>query len=105
MTYLTLSQAAKRLPNRPHAGSVWRWCRKGVRSRSGRRIHLDHVRIGGRIYVTDEAIDQFGRELAQADQEHVVCDESTRRAARSDGPPTRKSQAEKAKDELDEAGI
>jgi len=38
--YIALVQAAKRCPTRPHAGGIWRWCRMGVKSRSGDRIKL-----------------------------------------------------------------
>jgi len=70
MNYLTLAEAARTLPNDPHPASVWRWCRKGVVSRSGHRVKLAHVRIGGRIYVTDEDLKRFGEELAASDAEH-----------------------------------
>lgn len=66
----TLAALAKGLPGRPHASTVWRWCRKGVKSRSGDRIQLEHVRIGARVFSSTEAVEQFGRRLADADAEH-----------------------------------
>ena len=42
--YINLTEAAKRSPGRPHSASIWRWMRKGVLSRSGERITLDHIR-------------------------------------------------------------
>jgi hypothetical protein len=68
--YITLSQAARRLPQRTHTAAVWRWCRRGILTRNGQRIYLDHVRLGGRIYVTPQAITTFGQQLALGDREH-----------------------------------
>lgn len=47
--HLTLSQAARLAPGRPSANCVWRWCREGVKSKSGERVRLKHMRFGGRI--------------------------------------------------------
>lgn len=66
----TLTQLAKDLPGRPHASTVWRWCRKGVKSRTGDRIQLEHVRIGCRVFSSTQAIERFGRRLADADASH-----------------------------------
>ena len=68
--YLTLGQAAKRCPGRPSTNAVWRWCRRGIKSRSGRRVKLGHVRVGGRIFVTQQSLDQFFKAVAAADAEH-----------------------------------
>lgn len=68
--HLTLPQAAKIAPGRPSANCVWRWCREGVKSRSGERVRLKHIRVGGRIYTTREWIETFGVELADADAQH-----------------------------------
>lgn len=65
--YLTLSQAARQVPGRPAAGTLWRWCRRGLKVRDGRHIRLRHVRIGGRLYTTLDWIEEFGRQLAEAD--------------------------------------
>jgi len=63
---VTLCEAAKLLPKlnskRISAHAIWRWCRKGV---SG--IHLEHVRIGGRIFTSPEALNRFVNGLAEAD--------------------------------------
>ncbi len=64
---LTLADAAKKCPGRPSANAVWRWCRKGVKSRGGRIIRLQHIRVGGRIYTTAEALEKFFSGLADAD--------------------------------------
>jgi len=68
--YLTLSEAAKHIPSRPSTQSLWRWCRRGLRTRDGGRAHLDHRRIGGQIYTTDEWLDEFFRETTDKDVAH-----------------------------------
>lgn len=68
--YLTLSQAARHAPGKPTPNCLWRWCRKGVAARGGRRIYLYHVRSGGKLFTTAEWVRAFGRELTEADQAH-----------------------------------
>lgn len=67
---ITLTEATKLVPGRPNSSTLWRWCRKGVLARSGRRVFLRHSRLGGRIYVTQDWIDAFGQELAVEDAQH-----------------------------------
>lgn len=67
---MTLSQASRLVPGRPHVTSIWRWCRKGVLARNGMRIHLEHRRFGGRIFTSSQALDRFSKQLADADLEH-----------------------------------
>lgn len=72
---LTLTQAAARLPHRPHSSCLWRWCRKGVLARSGERVRLRHVRIGGKIFTAQPWLTEFGQALATADASHFEqCD-------------------------------
>ncbi len=70
--YMTLTQVANsdRCPGRPSSASVWRWARRGIKARSGKQIHLQHIRAGGRVLVRPEWLDQFFKELAAADSEH-----------------------------------
>ena len=68
--YISLSEAAKRSPGRPHSATIWRWCRKGVRSRSGTTIKLEHVRVGGKIFTTEGSLSQFFEAVAEADAAH-----------------------------------
>ncbi|MCC6795246.1 MAG: DUF1580 domain-containing protein [Candidatus Hydrogenedentes bacterium] len=70
--YLQLSEVAKECPGRPSANAVWRWCRKGVKSRSGETVRLAHIRIGGRIFVTLESLHRFFAEVAKADEGYFV---------------------------------
>lgn len=65
--YITLSEAAALAPRPPTAGAVWRWARRGLPTSDGRRIHLRHVRVGGRVYTTEQWLHQFFEELAAAD--------------------------------------
>ena len=107
--YIRLAQAAQIAPGRPSANCVWRWCRKGVLSRSGERIRLQHVRIGGKIFTTSAWIDDFGKRLAEADTEYFELDEQTIVAL--PGRPRTRSQKqrlaaiERAERELEEAGV
>lgn len=67
---IPLSAAAKTAPGRPSANAVWRWCRKGVRSRGGEYIRLRHVRLGGRVFTSLAWLAEFGEQLAAADAQH-----------------------------------
>ncbi len=64
--YLTLTEAAKRLPRsngrRVHTSTLWRWCRKGCCG-----IKLQYVRIGRSIRVTEDGLNHFFTELAKRD--------------------------------------
>ncbi|MCH8823503.1 MAG: DUF1580 domain-containing protein [Planctomycetes bacterium] len=68
--YLSLAEAARQCPGKPAPSTVWRWCRRGVRARSGERVRLSHVRVGGRIYTTLHSLTRFFEATAQADIEH-----------------------------------
>jgi hypothetical protein len=64
VTYLTLSQVAKRFPpfrnGRPvHVATITRWIVQGVRLRDGSRLHLCAVRLPGRWVVETRAVDEF----------------------------------------------
>jgi len=72
---LTLVKAAKQCPGRPSVNAVWRWCRKGIRSRNGEIIRLDHIRVGGRIYTSAQALNNFFSAVALADALHFNRDD------------------------------
>jgi hypothetical protein len=61
-TKLSLTEAAKKIPSRPHSSTLWRWCRQGLHG-----VKLEYLRYGRRIYTTLEALDRFAQALAQAD--------------------------------------
>lgn len=75
--YITLTQATKVAPGRPSTNCIWRWCRRGVIARSGQRIKLEHIRMGGKIFTTQLWIDAFGRKLAEADAQYFDRDTPT----------------------------
>lgn len=70
--YLTCADAAALVPGNPTWQTVWRWARKGVKSRdgSGRRIHLEHIVVGTRILIPEGAIDGFIKAVTAADVDH-----------------------------------
>lgn len=101
--YVTLAEAAKLTPTRPAIGTIWRWCRRGLKSRSGKKVRLSHVRVGGRVLTTPEALDAFFAKLAEADCEyfdHEVSAPVLRKASRSENE--RSKAVEAAKGELKE---
>ena len=94
--YLTLTQASKICPGRPHSSALWRWIRSGVEARSGQRIRLSHIRVGRTIYTTRTMLDEFFRAVAAADTEHY---ERARLAAAQTIPrpcPARRQNVNKA---------
>ena len=109
---VTLCEAAKLLPllnaKRISANAIWRWCRKGV---SG--IHLEHVRIGGRIFTSPDALNRFVNALAEADVRRLNTAPEPAAPAPTRGrrEQPRRSAAEAAEqhrlacEELDRAGI
>ena len=57
-TTVTLTEAAKKLPHRPHASTIWRWYKAGIR---GRR--LETAVVGGRRVTSLEALARFSEAL------------------------------------------
>lgn len=118
---ITLTEAAKITPGRPSTNCLWRWCRRGVLSRGGKRVRLEHRRIGGKIFTAPDWLEDFGRRLAEADTQHFdLCREvaaeaiaSERRTARNHRQPKHGSHSttagmdrvHDAERELDEMGI
>ncbi|MGD8453621.1 MAG: DUF1580 domain-containing protein [Phycisphaerae bacterium] len=68
--YISLAQAAQRTPSRVSPATVWRWARRGVKSRIGKMIQLQHVRVGGRVFTKQRWLDEFFAAVAAADLEH-----------------------------------
>jgi hypothetical protein len=61
---LYLARADELFPShrkhRPVTGAcVFRWCTEGVKLPDGQRVHLEHVRLAGRILTTHRAIRRF----------------------------------------------
>lgn len=65
---ITLANAAKVVPgNRGKANpsTLFRWCQTGARAVDGRRVMLEHIRCGGRILTTKNALRRFMLALSQ----------------------------------------
>ena|SRR5688572_5381117 len=58
---LTLAQAAKLTPGRPHASTLFRWATKGHRG-----VRLQVWNYGRRLFTTLEAVEAFARAAAKA---------------------------------------
>jgi hypothetical protein len=57
---LTLSEAAKRTPGRPHASTLFRWATKGRRG-----VKLEIFEFGRRLFTTMDAVNDFARAVAK----------------------------------------
>ena len=51
---LSISDAAKSRPSRPHVSTLWRWINRGVRG-----VQLETCLIGGRRFTSVEALERF----------------------------------------------
>lgn len=47
--------------------ALWRWCRKGIKARSGQRVFLKHIRSGRRLMTTQAWLDEFHADLIRED--------------------------------------
>lgn len=74
---IVFAEAAAQCPHRPHVSAIWRWCRKGLKTAGGGRVRLEHVRIGGRIYTSNEAMQRFFAAVAAADVAYFQADDAT----------------------------
>lgn len=52
---------SKIVPGRPHASTIWRWHRRGVKG-----VRLETVLIGGRRYTSREALARFSERVTAA---------------------------------------
>ena len=93
-TTLSLSEAARHLPaidgKKPHASTLWRWCRKGV---GPKQTRLEYVRFGHRIVTSVEAIQRFTERLAEADSKY----EQPEYSPRTERPSNSTSSTRRAK--------
>jgi hypothetical protein len=71
---LTPKQAASLLPliegKAIDQSAIWRWARQGLQG-----VKLEHIRLGGRILTTMEALERFTKELAEVDLPSAVNNE------------------------------
>ena len=61
---LPLSKAAKRLPRvrgskPPHPNTLMRWVTSGLQAKSGQRIKLESIKVGGTRCTSIEAMERF----------------------------------------------
>lgn len=114
--HISLNEAARIAPGDVSPNCLWRWCRRGVLARSGDRIKLQHVRIGGKLFTTAKWIDEFGQRLAEADAQYFDGTEepdpapasapSRRRARRgTQHDEQRREQLAQVRRELDAEGL
>ena len=61
-TILTLAQAAKLLPYRPHPNTLWRWSSRGLRG-----VKLKTFKVGRSHCTTAELLTQFIRESGMSE--------------------------------------
>ena len=59
--YLTVNEAAAKLPGKVRGYSVWRWCKFGLPdpNEKGKRIYCESVRVSGKVYVTWAWVSEF----------------------------------------------
>lgn len=106
--YITLEEAAAIAPGHRSSNCIWRWCRRGVQSRSGERIALRHVRIGRQVFTTARWLVEFGEKMAEADSAYFRLSRDARLeipAIPRRGEQERQAAIEKAQRELKEMGV
>lgn len=106
--YITLTEATKLAPGRPSVNCIWRWARRGMLARNGERVHLEHVRIGGKLFTTEAWLSQFGQALAEADASYFKLDDKPTvlvSSPRGRSDKERQAAIEKAERELKEMGL
>ena len=92
---ISLSEAAKITPGRPHTATLTRWCRPGIKARTGERVRLRHWRVGRKIFTTAEALEEFFERTAEADLPHFENRDAAKAPApASDGKPSDEERAE-----------
>lgn len=80
----SLAEAARRLPNRPHVSTLWRWYLRGVRG-----VRLKTVVVGGRRYTTAAYLEDFvahlsaPRSSASPPESRLRADQKARAAERA----------------------
>ena len=75
--YLTLAEAARACPKPVHASAIWRWVRKGIRTKTDRVIRLRAIEQGKRILTTREWLLRFFEEqLAENNKAFTAGDAS-----------------------------
>lgn len=68
--YLDCKAAAKLLPGNRHPSTLWRWMTVGLPvNGTGRKVHLQHVRVGGTLCTTQAWLHEFFERLTGRETE------------------------------------
>jgi hypothetical protein len=78
-----------------HPATLTRWCHRGAKTPTGERVHLEHVRLPGRIMTTEAAVHRFLTAIGTA----------TPAATTTRTPAKRRKAAEDAEAELRRMGV
>lgn len=98
---ITLAQASRKLPNRPHKTTVYRWCKYGIQG-----VFLEHGKMGRSIVTSVEACMRFSRALQQATaQAPLPAANVVPITPRPQSPKQRQASIERAYDNLAKRGI
>ena len=101
--WLTLEHAAKLVPGGRSHSTLWKWCKEGVNG-----VYLEHRRYGNTIYVTRQAVEQFGEKRAQAGRTETADHAAVSVApssVKSRRPRGERKELERARRTLEAAGI
>lgn len=90
-TLISLKDAARRLPGRPHVSTLWRWSTRGVRN-----IRLETSLVGARRFTSLEAIARFLERINRG---------SDPTGGSNYDVKTRRTEIERAKQELEADGF
>jgi hypothetical protein len=90
-TLLTLAEAARSLPGRPHLSTLQRWRLRGVRG-----VKLETILVGGRRVTSQEAIERFAAATTAAADGSSLATRTSRQRQRD---------IDRAEAELAKAGI
>lgn len=63
---MTLAEAARSLPHKPHVATLYRWMSRGVRG-----IRLRTILVGGRRYTSREALNEFIEATSQVGRQQT----------------------------------
>ena len=103
---LTLSEAAKKVPGgTKHISALWRWSRKGIKTNSGNRVRLEHIRVGAKLFTSKQALVRFFKAVADDDIKHFAADASENTTAVDPTPAQREKEIADADRRLAAAGI
>ena len=65
--YITLEEAAAKLPGKPAMCTVWRWARRGLRvNQANVVVKLQVVYIGRKLCTTEQWLEDFFRRVTEA---------------------------------------